>query len=126
MPATRTETDTLGAVEVPSERYWGAQTQRSIGNFPIGGERMPSALIRAFAIQKQAAARANRRLGELDPAIADAIETAAAAIARGELDEEFPLECGDAWPWAETTCLEKTKLVWSCDGARKWADRFPM
>ncbi len=91
MPATRTETDTLGAVEVPSERYWGAQTQRSIGNFPIGGERMPTALIRAFAIQKQAAARANRRLGELEPAIADAIDVAAAAIVRGELDDEFPL-----------------------------------
>jgi len=91
MTATRTETDTLGAVEVPAERYWGAQTQRSIGNFPIGGERMPTALIRAFALQKQASARANRRLGELEPAIADAIDAAAAAIARGELDDEFPL-----------------------------------
>src|SRR5690606_22225480 len=91
MRATRTETDTLGAVEVPAERYWGAQTQRSLENFPIGGERMPASLIHAFALQKQAAARANRRLGELEPALADAIEAAAAAIARGELDDEFPL-----------------------------------
>ena len=91
MAATRTETDTLGAVEVPADRYWGAQTQRSLENFPIGGERMPAALIHAFALQKRAAARANRRLGELQPGIADAIETAAAAIAAGELDGEFPL-----------------------------------
>ncbi len=91
MAATRTETDSLGAVQVPSDRYWGAQTQRSLENFPIGGERMPLALIRAFALQKQAAARANRRLGELEPAIADAIDDAAAAIAAGELDGEFPL-----------------------------------
>jgi len=91
MPATRTETDSLGAVEVPANRYWGAQTQRSLENFPIGGERMPLALIHAFALQKQAAARANRRLGVLEPAIAEAIEAAAASIARGELDGEFPL-----------------------------------
>lgn len=91
MVATRTETDTLGAVEVPADRYWGAQTQRSLENFPIGGERMPVALIHAFALQKQAAARANRRLGELEPAVADAIDAAAAAIAAGELDGEFPL-----------------------------------
>jgi len=91
MAATRTETDTLGAVEVPSIRYWGAQTQRSLDNFPIGGERMPTALIRAFALQKQAAARANLRLGELEPAIAAAIDAAATAIAAGELDDEFPL-----------------------------------
>ena len=86
MAATLTETDTLGAIEVSAQRYWGAQTQRSLENFPIGGERMPTALIHAFALQKQAAARANRRLGMLDDTITDAIETAAAAIARGELD----------------------------------------
>ena len=91
MAATRTETDTVCAIEVPAERYWGAQTQRSLENFPIGGERMPIALIHAFALQKQAAARANRRLGMLDQTIADAIDTAAAAIAAGVLDDEFPL-----------------------------------
>jgi fumarate hydratase class II len=91
MAATRTETDTLGAVEVPADRYWGAQTQRSLANFPIGGERMPRALIHAFALQKQAAARANRRLGALEPAIAEAIDGAAAEIAAGRLDDEFPL-----------------------------------
>ena len=56
--ATRTETDTMGAVEVPDEHYWGAQTQRSIENFKIGGERMPVPLVRAFGLQKQAAALA--------------------------------------------------------------------
>jgi len=91
MAATRTETDTLGAVEVPADRYWGAQTQRSLENFPIGGERMPRSLIHAFALQKQAAARANRRLGALDASIADAIDAAAAEIAAGGLDDEFPL-----------------------------------
>ena len=91
MTATRTETDTLGAVEVPADRYWGAQTQRSLENFPIGGERMPRALIHAFALQKQAAARANRRLGTLEASIADAIDAAAAEIAAGRLDDEFPL-----------------------------------
>jgi fumarate hydratase class II len=91
MAATREETDSLGAVAVPADRYWGAQTQRSLENFPIGGDRMPIALIHAFALQKQAAARANRRLGGLDAALADAIEAAAAEIAAGRHDGEFPL-----------------------------------
>lgn len=91
MAATREETDSLGAVAVPAERYWGAQTQRSLENFPIGGERMPAALIQAFAVQKQAAARANRRLGALDADLAAAIDAAAAEIAAGRHDPEFPL-----------------------------------
>jgi fumarate hydratase class II len=90
----RTETDSLGAVEVPADAYWGAQTQRSIGNFPIGdaggGERMPLPLIHALALVKQAAARVNRAHG-LEPAIADAIEAAAAEVAAGKLDDQFPL-----------------------------------
>ena len=91
---TRTETDSLGAVEVPDSAYWGAQTQRSIDNFPIGdpggAERMPLPLIHALALVKQAAARVNRAHG-LDPALADAIEAAAAEVVAGRLDDQFPL-----------------------------------
>jgi fumarate hydratase class II len=91
---TRTETDSLGAVEVPDTAYWGAQTQRSIANFPIGdpggAERMPLPLIHALALVKQAAARVNRGHG-LDPALADAIEAAAAEVVAGQLDDQFPL-----------------------------------
>ena len=89
--STRTETDSLGAVEVPADRYWGAQTQRSLENFKIGGERMPLALIRAFGVQKKAAALAIKALGELPEDIADIIAQAAQEVADGKLDEEFPL-----------------------------------
>jgi fumarate hydratase, class II len=88
---TRTETDSIGAIEVPADAYWGAQTQRSIENFPFGlTERMPIGIVRAQAIVKQAAARVNRRHG-LKPEIADAIEAAATEIVAGKLDEQFPL-----------------------------------
>jgi len=89
----RTETDSLGPIEVPADAYWGAQTQRSIGNFPIGdgaGERMPLPLVHALALIKQAAARVNRAHG-LDAALADAIEAAAAEVASGQHDTQFPL-----------------------------------
>ena len=91
MTETRTETDSLGAVAVPADRYWGAQTQRSLENFRIGGERMPVELIRAFGVQKKAAALANRRLGVLDAALADAITAAADEVIDGRLDDHFPL-----------------------------------
>jgi len=87
----RTETDTFGPIEVPGERYWGAQTQRSLQNFRIGGERMPVPLIRALALVKQAAALVNRDLGELEPRLADAIAKAAAEVVEGKFDDEFPL-----------------------------------
>jgi fumarate hydratase class II len=90
-PATRTETDSFGPIAVPAARYWGAQTQRSLENFRIGAERMPPALIGAFAIQKKAAARANRALGLLDARRAGAIERAAEEILSGAMDDEFPL-----------------------------------
>ena len=81
--STRVETDTMGPVDVPADRYWGAQTQRSLENFRIGGERMPEALIRALGVQKKAAAQANMALGELDgrigAAIVEAARTAGAA-----------------------------------------------
>jgi fumarate hydratase class II len=88
---TRTETDSFGPIEVPADCYWGAQTQRSLGNFPFGErERMPIGLVRAQSIVKQAAARVNRKHG-LDAKLADAMEAAAAAIIRGEHDDQFPL-----------------------------------
>ena len=91
MSATRRETDSFGAIDVPAAAYWGAQTQRSLENFAFGErERMPAALIHALAIVKQAAARVNRRHG-LDRVIADAIEAAATAIASGAHDDQFPL-----------------------------------
>jgi fumarate hydratase, class II len=91
MMATRTETDSFGAIEVPAEAYWGAQTQRSISNFPFPThERMPLGIIHALALVKQAAARVNRKHG-LDSGIADAIEAAAAEVAAGQHDEQFPL-----------------------------------
>jgi fumarate hydratase class II len=89
--STRTETDSFGPIEVPADAYWGAQTQRSIENFPFGErERMPIGIVHALAIVKQAAARVNRAHG-LDGALADAIETAAAAVTAGDYDDHFPL-----------------------------------
>jgi len=91
MTATRTETDSFGGIEVPADAYWGAQTQRSIGNFPFGErERMPIAIIHALALVKKAAARVNRKHG-LEPWIADAIEKAADEVISGKLDDQFPL-----------------------------------
>jgi fumarate hydratase class II len=90
-PPTRIETDTMGAIEVPADRYWGAQTQRSLQNFRIGTERMPQPLIRAFGIQKRAAAVVNIALGELDPRIGEAIIRAAQEVADGGLADHFPL-----------------------------------
>ena len=88
---TRTETDSFGPIEVPAGRYWGAQTARSLQNFKIGGERMPTPLIRALGIQKKAAAEANLALGVLDAALGKAILTAAGEVEAGNHDDEFPL-----------------------------------
>ena len=91
MSETRTETDSIGAIDVPADAYWGAQTQRSIENFPFGlDERMPIGIVHALAIVKQAAARANRDHG-LDSGLADAIEAAAAEVIAGRHDDQFPL-----------------------------------
>lgn len=88
---TRTETDSIGAIGVPVDAYWGAQTQRSIENFPFGPEeRMPIGIVRALALVKQAAARINRQHG-LAGDLADAIEAAAADVAAGRFDAQFPL-----------------------------------
>ncbi len=88
---TRIERDTMGEVAVPAERYWGAQTQRSLENFRIGGERMPVPLIRALALEKKAAALANMALGELDAKLGRAIVAAADEVVAGKHDDEFPL-----------------------------------
>jgi fumarate hydratase, class II len=89
--ATRTERDSFGPIEVPSDRYWGAQTQRSVELFRIGDERMPPALIRALGVQKKAAALANMALGLLDSRLGDAIVRAADEVISGALADHFPL-----------------------------------
>ncbi|MCH8616559.1 class II fumarate hydratase [Sphingomonas sp. SM33] len=92
MKTTRTETDSFGPIEVPADSYWGAQTERSIENFPFGPrEQMPLEIVHALGFIKQAAARVNARIGGLDPNIAEAIQQAAAEVARGDLDNQFPL-----------------------------------
>jgi len=88
---TRTERDSMGPVEVPAARLWGAQTQRSLENFKIGGERMPLALIHAFGLQKRAAAEANMDIGAIEKKRGRAIAAAASAVAQGRHDDEFPL-----------------------------------
>ncbi|MCC7490991.1 MAG: class II fumarate hydratase [Fimbriimonadaceae bacterium] len=89
--STRLETDSMGPIEVAADRYWGAQTQRSLHHFKIGGERMPREIIYGMGILKQAAAIVNRELGQLDPAVADLIVAAADEVVDGRLDEHFPL-----------------------------------
>jgi len=88
---TRTETDTFGPIEVAADRYWGAQAQRSLGNFKIGWEKQPTAIVRALGIVKRAAAEANMDLGKLDPALGKTIVEAAQEVIDGKLNEHFPL-----------------------------------
>jgi fumarate hydratase class II len=87
----RVEKDSLGEVKVPGDKYWGAQTQRSCENFRIGIEKMPEETVRAFALMKKGCALANKRLGVLDPALADAIASVCDEIGTGKLDGNFPL-----------------------------------
>ncbi|MCX5497110.1 class II fumarate hydratase [Kaistia dalseonensis] len=88
---TRIETDTFGPIEVASDRYWGAQAQRSLGNFKIGWEKQPVAIVRALGIIKRAAAETNMELGRLDPAIGKTVIAAAQEVIDGKLDDHFPL-----------------------------------
>ena len=92
MTQTRTETDSFGPIEVPADKYWGAQTQRSLQNFKIGTETLSRPMIRALAIVKKAAAQANAELGELDNMLAEAIEHAADEVMDGRHDTDFPLK----------------------------------
>ncbi|WOI55093.1 class II fumarate hydratase [Palleronia sp. LCG004] len=91
MTETRTETDSFGPLEVPADKYWGAQTQRSLMNFPIGWERQPIAIVRALGVIKQACAVANKAGGKLDDRLADAIVEAASEVVAGKWDDHFPL-----------------------------------
>ena len=91
MSQTRTETDSFGPLEVPADKYWGAQTQRSLINFPIGWERQPVAIVRALGVIKQACAEANKGMDKLDARRADAIIAAAAEVVAGKWDDHFPL-----------------------------------
>jgi fumarate hydratase class II len=88
---TRIETDSFGEIHVESDKYWGAQTQRSLQNFKIGGETMPLPLIKAFGILKLAAATVNMRMGVLDNSVGLGICKAAQEVVEGKLDEHFPL-----------------------------------
>ncbi len=90
-PPTRTETDSMGAIEVPADRYWGAQTARSLHHFPIGDDRMPKPLIRAIGVLKEASAQVNADLGKMTPEKSALIIAASREVADGKLDDEFPL-----------------------------------
>ncbi|MBV8684342.1 MAG: class II fumarate hydratase [Caulobacteraceae bacterium] len=89
--ATRTETDTFGPIQVPADRYWGAQAQRSLQNFAIGWEKQPASVIRALGVIKRAAAETNMALGRLDPKVGQAIVAAAQEVIDGKLNDHFPL-----------------------------------
>ena len=91
MTATRSESDSFGPIDVPADRYWGAQTQRSVLNFPIGWEKQPIAIVRALGIIKLACAVANKDAGRIDPGLADAMIAAAGEVVSGQLDAHFPL-----------------------------------
>ncbi len=90
-PAFRTETDSFGPLEVPGDKYWGAQTQRSIRNFPIGWERQPVAIVRALGVIKQACASVNLAQGDMAEDISQAIQSAAQEVIDGRFDDNFPL-----------------------------------
>jgi len=91
MTDTRTESDSFGPLDVPSDKYWGAQTQRSLMNFPIGWEKQPIAVVRALGVIKQAAATVNMAQGKLDKTLGDAIVKAASEVVAGKFDDHFPL-----------------------------------
>ncbi len=91
MSQTRTETDSIGSIDVPADRYWGAQTQRSLENFAIGNERMPIEVVHAMAVVKKAAAKVNLDVGKLDAKLSEAITSAATEVINGSHDSHFPL-----------------------------------
>src|SRR3979490_3553236 len=91
----RVERDSMGEIKVPADALWGAQTQRAVQNFPVSGLAMPRPFIGALGLVKQAAARANRELKLLEPKVAQAVEEAAAEVAAGVHDEQFPIDVLD-------------------------------
>jgi fumarate hydratase, class II len=114
--STRTETDSMGAIEVPADHYWGAQTQRSLHHFAIGDNRMPAAVIRGMAILKKASAIVNRDLGKLPADKADLVVRAADEIIAGQHDDEFPLS---VWQTGSGTTAR------SSSPAASWGPRCP-
>src|SRR3954453_21118196 len=101
-PQTRTESDSMGKVDVPADRYWGAQTQRSLEHFSIGSDRMPLENVRAFGVLKKAAALVNMSLGKLPKNKADLIVRAADEVIDGKLDDHFPLFVWQTGPGTQT------------------------
>ncbi|MCH1588260.1 MAG: class II fumarate hydratase, partial [Flavobacteriales bacterium] len=91
MSSVRVESDTMGELEVPADRYYGCQTARSLLNFDIGHDTMPTGVIRAFGILKQAAAKTNVALNQLEPDVGDLIIAAAQEVLDGHLNDHFPL-----------------------------------
>ena len=91
MVKKRIETDSFGPLEVPNDKYWGAQTQRSIINFPIGWEKQPIAIVRALGVIKKACAQANHDAGKIPSDLANAIMAASDEVIAGKLDDHFPL-----------------------------------
>ena len=91
MKKTRTETDSFGPIDVDASRYWGAQAQRSLGNFKIGWEKQPKPVVRALGIVKRASAEVNMSLGRLDAQIGKTIVSAAQEVIEGKLNDHFPL-----------------------------------
>ena len=99
----RVESDSMGTIEVPADRYWGAQTQRSLIHFSIGDDRMPKAVYHAYGYVKKAAAIVNGRAGRLPAWMAALIERVADEVIAGKLDENFPLLCGRPGPGRSRT-----------------------
>ncbi|WP_460128397.1 cation:dicarboxylate symporter family transporter [Pseudomonas sp. S3_A09] len=112
MTTLRIEHDAFGPVSIPADRYWGAQTQRALEVFG-GKQPFPASLIRAFGQQKRACARANARLGVLAPALAQAIEQAAEALAKGDLDQHFPLSIWQTGSGTQTN-MNANEVIANC------------
>ena len=108
MTKMRTETDSFGPLKVPSDKYYGAQTARSLINFPIGIETMAPAIIRALGVIKRSAALANKSLDNLDAQRAKAIVEAASDVAEGKLDDNFPLS---VWQTGSGTQSDRKSVV---------------
>jgi fumarate hydratase class II len=113
---TRTETDSMGAIEVPSDKYYGAQTQRSLIHFNIGDDTMPREMIRALGILKKAAALVNEDLGKLPAEKSKLIAKAADEVIEGKLDEHFPLRVWQTGSGTQTNMNANDRNRWGPDG----------
>jgi fumarate hydratase class II len=112
----RTERDSMGELQVPTDALWGAQTQRAVQNFPISGLTMPRGFIAALGLVKQAAARANARLGLLSEDVAKAVDTAAAEVSAGRHDAHFPIDVfqtGSPRSGSGARCIRTMTSTWA-------------